>query len=63
MEFIDRKKLTVEMVKRGVSKKQLANDLCISYQALYNKMAHLTYFSEPEICLLKKKFGKDIFSC
>ena len=63
MEFIDRDKLKIEMIKHGVSLKQLANDMCISYQALYNKMTRATNFSEPEICILKTKFGSGIFSC
>lgn len=63
MKYIDRNKLNIELVKRGISKKQLANDMCITYSALYNKLVYMRDFSETEICILKKMFGDEIFSC
>jgi len=63
MNYIDRNKLNIEMLKRGMSKKQLANELCISYQGLYKKLAYNNDFSETQICVLKSIFGEDIFSC
>lgn len=63
MNYVDRDKVKIEMVKRGISKKQLANDMCITYSALYNKLVRMRDFSETEICMLKKLFGRDIFSC
>jgi len=63
MNYIDRNKLKIEMLKRGMSKKQLANDMCITYSSLYNKLAKNRDFSETEICILKSMFGEDIFSC
>ena len=63
MNYVDRNKLDVEMVKRGISKKQLANELSISYPALYKKLAYKKDFSETQICVLKSIFGDNIFSC
>lgn len=63
MEFIDRTKLKIKMLEKDISKKDLAEYLCLSYQGLYKKLTHMSNFSETEICMLKRKFGKDIFSC
>ena len=49
------------MVERGMSIKDLAEELCITYAGAYNKVRLNRDFKENEIFILFTLFGKDVF--
>lgn len=61
MKFVDRTKLKIKLIESGMSIKDLADELCITYAGLYNKLSNNRDFNENEIFVLDKLFGKDVF--
>ena len=49
-----------EMIKRGLSKEQLALELSISYRSLFNKIKGKTSFTWDEACKIQSTFFPDM---
>ena len=49
------------MVENGLSIRDMAEELCITYAGAYNKIRKNRDFSEDEIYVLFSMFGKDVF--
>ena len=62
MKFVDRQKLQIEMFKKNISIKDLSLELCTTYACVYNKIKKNRDFSELEMLILYRIFGKSIFS-
>lgn len=58
---LDRQKLRVEMVKRNIKTKELAEKLGIAYTTLTLKLNNKRKFTEAEVSTLFNIFGKSIF--
>lgn len=54
--------LLAEMLRNGISKKNLANELNISEKALYNRFSGLTDFNWKEVVTIKKVLNTEISS-
>lgn len=61
MKVVNRKTLHIKLIEIGWKFKDLAQNLGISYPALWKKMKGATDFSENEIFYLVEKFGYEIF--
>ena len=59
--LVDRTKLRIEMIKRNMKSKQLAEKLGIDCSSLSLKLHGKRSFSETEISTLTSLFGKVIF--
>ena len=54
--------LSVEMAKRGIDKKQIAQAADISYKAFYNKFYGIAPFTWDEVSAIRKKLFPDMAS-
>lgn len=61
MKVVNRTKLQSLMVEQGLSIKDIAEELCITYQGAYNKIRKNRDFSENEIYSLYLLFGSALF--
>ncbi len=61
MQFIDRTKLVAVMAARGMKRKELASELCITPANLTLKIKGERMFTEREIVCLRDVFGTSIF--
>lgn len=61
MKFVDRTKLQVALIESGMSIKDLAEELCISYGGAYHKIKGYREFTENEIFTLSSLFGTKVF--
>ena len=61
MNYINRAKLKGLMAEKNITATTLSNLLGISRQVFYLRLKGDRDFTENEICILAKKFGKDIF--
>lgn len=61
MQFVNRAKLVAMMAARGMKRKELAEELCITPANLTLKIKGVRMFSEREIYCLYCVFGSDIF--
>lgn len=58
---LDRKKLKIEMIKRDIKSKDLAEKLGIDDSSFSLKLNNKRKFTEAEISVLFNIFGKSIF--
>ena len=61
MQFVNRTKLVAIMAARGMKRKDLAQELCITPANLTLKIKGVRQFQEREIVCLRDIFGTDIF--
>jgi len=61
MQFVNRTKLVAIMAARGMKRKDLAQELCITPANLTLKIKGVRMFQEREIVCLREIFGTDIF--
>lgn len=61
MKFVDRTKLQCELISRGMTIKDLAEELCLTYTGVYNKIKGFREFKENEIFVLFSLFGESVF--
>lgn len=61
MQFINRTKLQVALVEHGMKIKDLADELCITYPACWNKVHGHREFNENDMYVLSHLFGTVIF--
>lgn len=52
--------IAAEMARQGITKKELANCIGISYRSLDNKLAGRVAFTWPEVEAIKNKFFPDM---
>lgn len=61
MKVVNRTQLKMKMVEADLTYKDLAAELSLSYQGLYQKIKGKRDFNESEIFKLSQLFGHDIF--
>lgn len=59
--LINRDELKAQMVRKHISRDELATTLCISLRSLDHKIVSNKDFKEKEICTLVGLFGTSIF--
>lgn len=52
--------LVGEIAKRGLKKSSIAEEIGISYRALYNKLSGAVPFTWPETCAIQERFFPDM---
>ena len=61
MQLINRTKLVAILAARGIKRKELAQELCVTPANLTLKIKGVRMFTEREIVCLLRLFGTDIF--
>jgi hypothetical protein len=61
MQYVNRTKLLAEMASRGMKRKQLAQELCITPSNLTLKIKGERVFNEREIACINALFGAGVF--
>ena len=61
MQYVNRTKLVAVMAARGMKRKELAQEMCITPAKLTLKIKGVRMFAEREIACLRDLFGDGIF--